>query len=279
MSPRNKSMFSNTALLSKATARATSLFGVDEGRTYQELALDRIGPAPGQPRTNFDQAELDGLAASIEKYGLLQPIIVREVGADCYQIIAGERRFRAMVQLGREVIPAIVMTCDDPIVLALVENVQRADLHVIEIATSLQELIGNRGLTQAEAGVLIGNSQAHVARLLGLLRLPREILDELPRHRAIAASLLLEIAETDDPALQWTLWQQAKAGLTVRGLRQVKQERKATAPEPCSWDKALKGLRRHVQVIGGLRQLGVALSPKQAEELRSLRREIDDLLC
>lgn len=225
MAPRKLNL-SNTALLNKATARASSLFAVDEDRAYRELTLSQVQINANQPRKYFDPAELEALAASIDRHGLLQPIVVHEVGPDRYQILAGERRYRAFALRGREIIPAIVMTSDDPKVLALVENVQRVDLHALEIAGSLRELIDDKGLTQEEAGTLIGKSQAHVARLLGLLKLPRDMLDEVVEHRQISTSLLLEIAEIGDPELQRTLWQQAKGGLTVRELRQAKQEGK-----------------------------------------------------
>lgn len=285
MAPRKLNL-SNTALLGKAVARASSLFGVDEGRSYRELPLDQLEVNPNQPRKHFDPEELAALAHSIEQHGLLQPVVVREVGADRYQIIAGQRRYHAFGQLERDTIPAIVLESDDPQTLALIENVQRVDLHALEIATSLAELIGSRGLTQQQAGVLIGKSQAHVARLLGLLRLPAEILGDLPAHRQVPTSLLLELAEIDDAALRRQLWERAKTGLTVRDLREARKEAApATAaagagdPRPRSHDGALKGLSRHVRMIRTLREEGVGLTAAQVEALRALRRDIDALLA
>jgi len=300
VAPRKLNL-SNTALLNKATARASSLFAVDEDRAYRELTLTQIQVNANQPRKHFDPVELETLAASIDRHGLLQPIVVHEIGPDRYEILAGERRYRAFALRGREVIPAIVMTSDDPKTLALVENVQRVDLHALEIASSLRELIDDKGLTQEAAGTLIGKSQAHVARLLGLLKLPAELLEEVVRHRQISTSLLLEIAEIDDPVLQRTLWEQAKTGLTVRELRQARQEGRQdeNAPAPPSdeagadpapagerprerphpsHDRAVKGIRKHVQVIRDLHGKGLSLTPQQADDLRTLRQEIDALL-
>ena len=95
MAPRKLNL-SNTALLNKATARASSLFAVDEDRTYRELTLSQIQVNANQPRKHFDPVELEALAASIDRHGLLQPIVVHEVGADRYEILAGERRYRAI---------------------------------------------------------------------------------------------------------------------------------------------------------------------------------------
>jgi len=298
VAPRKLNL-SNTALLNKATARASSLFAVDEDRTYRELTLSQIQVNANQPRKHFDPVELEALAASIDRHGLLQPIVVHEVGADRYEILAGERRYRAFDLRGREVIPAIVMTSDDPKALALVENVQRVDLHALEIAASLRELIDDKGLTQEQAGTLIGKSQTHVARLLGLLKLPPDLLEEMSGHREVSTSLLLEIAGLGDPDLQRTLWQQAKNGLTVREFRQVRQEEKAQAEAtdddtgapaaPAagrprershpSHDRAVKSIRKQVLVIRDLNGKGVPLTPQQAEDLRNLRQDIDALLA
>ncbi len=280
---QRKLNLSNTTLLNRATARASSLFAVDEGRSYRELNLHEVRVNPNQPRKHFDAQALETLAASIDQHGLLQPIVVQEIGSDRYEILAGERRYRAFELRGRPVIPAIVMTTDDPKVLALVENVQRVDLHALEVATSLQELIDDKGLTQEEAGTLIGKSQAHIARLLGLLKLPPGILAEIGEHRHIATSLLLEIAETDDPELQAALWLQAKSGLTVRDLRQIKQNQKDAASPPSarqpSYARAVKGIRSHIEAIRSLREQGIPLTRQLTDQIDGLRRELDELLA
>ena len=200
------------------------------------------------------------------------------------------------------------MTTEDPKALALVENVQRVDLHALEIARSLRELIDDKGLTQEEAGTLIGKSQAHVARLLGLLKLPSDVLEELPEHRHVGPSLLLELAEIADPDMQRALWQQAKNGLTIRELRQAKQEVKmllasplpvaAEPPKPeadsdpalvtaqlseptrsqSSHDRAVKGIRKHVLAIQELHGQGMRLNAQHIEALQALKRDIEALL-
>lgn len=275
MAPRKLNL-SNTALLDKASARAASLFGIDEGRAYRELPLERVEVNPDQPRRRFDPDEMTALAASIERYGLLQPIVVQEIATDRYRIIAGERRYRALCQLRQTVVPAIVMTSDDPRILAMVENVQRVDLHSVEVATCLRALIDSRGLTQEDAGLLIGKSQAHVARLMGLLRVPPALLEEMGQYRHVPVSALLEIAETEDPGLQRMLWEQARDGhLTIRALRDIKQN---TTPALPSYNRVFKGLRKQVRLLHSLREQEGALTEPQKDELRALRQDIDALL-
>jgi ParB family chromosome partitioning protein len=278
MPPRNF-LSGNTSMLHRATSRASSLFGVDEDRAYRELELVQIRPNPNQPRKRFDQMEIEALTASIEQHGLLQPIIVREVEADRYDIIAGERRFRAVQELGRTTIPAIVLRVDASRALPLVENVQRVDLHALELAEGLHQLIDEEGLTQAQAGLLIGKSQEHVARLLGLLKLPEWIRAEASAQPQVSTSMLLEIGEIGDPDLQATVWNQAKAGLTIRGLRDIKKQ---TGPEnprrPTQAPEVFRTLARTVSSFEQLRERGGAVPDQFRDDLRRLRTLINDLL-
>lgn len=278
MPPRNV-FAGNTGMLHRATSRASSLFGVDEDRAYRELDVGQIRSDPNQPRKHFEQADIDTLAASIEQHGLLQPIAVREVEADRYDIVAGERRYRAVLQLGRATIPAIVLRGESSKALPLVENVQRVDLHALELAMGLQRLIDEEGLTQAQAGLLIGKSQEHVARVLGLLKLPDSIRAEAPFQPRVSTSMLLEIAELGDPALQEEVWTQAKTGLTIRGLRDIKKQAKTDAPRPpAEAGGVFRTIGRTASALEQVCEQGTPVPEQHRNDLLRLRAAIDALL-
>jgi len=143
------------------------------------IPLDRINPSPFNPRKSFDNAELDELAASIREKGLVQPIVLRPLGAGGhhYEIVAGERRWRAAQRASLHVIPAIVraLTDQEALELAIIENVQRTDLNILEEAGGYRELIDRFGYTQDELGHIIGKSRSHLANTLRLLKLPEAV--------------------------------------------------------------------------------------------------------
>ncbi|AWJ93950.1 chromosome partitioning protein ParB (plasmid) [Azospirillum baldaniorum] len=273
---------SNAGLFKRALSRTGSgggsnaaLFGLSGKMRHREIPLEQVEPNPDQPRRNARGADIAALAASIGERGLLQPINVREIAPDRFQIVAGERRYWAFRTLERETIPALVIDTDDVQALALIENAQRVDLHPIDLALTLAKLIGDKGLTQEQAAVLIGKSQEYVARLLGILRLPARILEEAPDRPAVSVSLLMELAELPDEAIQLALWARAGDGLTVKDVRNAKQERKAATPSAAP---ALRALRSNVDRIHSLRASGHALAEDQRQELRELRDAIDALL-
>lgn len=146
--------------------------------TVSMLSLSQIDPKSDQPRKNFDKEALEELAASIEENGLLQPIIVREYLGGRYQIIAGERRFRASKMAGLSEIPVIIMDKDDrkAAEIALIENIQREDLNPIEEAMAFKSLMEEYGLTQEEMSEKIGKSRSAIANAVRLLDLPEEVL-------------------------------------------------------------------------------------------------------
>ena len=143
------------------------------------LAVSSIEPLPGQPRRHFDEAALDELAASIAARGVIQPVIVRPLGAGRYQLVAGERRWRAAQRARLHEIPALVRELDDrdAMALALIENIQREDLNPVEEARAYHRLAQDESLTQAEIARLVDKSRSHVANLQRLLALPDEVLD------------------------------------------------------------------------------------------------------
>ena len=144
-------------------------------RSPAELPIDRIQPNPDQPRRRFDPAELERLAESIRRHGVLQPVVVRQAG-DGYELVVGERRWRAAQQAGRATLPAVVADVEprERLELALVENVQRRDLNAIELAQAFHALAG-AGATQEEIGARVGFERSTVANHLRLLELPREM--------------------------------------------------------------------------------------------------------
>jgi ParB family chromosome partitioning protein len=153
----------------------------DEQEELRSLALDLISPSPNQPRKAFDDAGLRALAESLSARGVLQPVLVRPVAGGTYELIAGERRWRAARLAGLDAIPAIVRDRDDAdmLELALIENMAREDLNVIEQARACAALVEELGLTREDVGRRVGRSRVAVSNLLRLLDLPDEALDLL----------------------------------------------------------------------------------------------------
>ena len=154
-----------------------------EKSAYQMLPIYKVEPNPDQPRQDFDEEELQSLADSIEVHGIIQPLTVRELPSGYYQIIAGERRWRAARIAGLSDIPAVIMEADDKKVreLALIENLQRQDLNPIEEAMGYQSLMEEYGLTQEETAKQVGKSRPAVANALRLLTLCPDVMEQLRR--------------------------------------------------------------------------------------------------
>lgn len=144
---------------------------------FNEVSISQIFPNPDQPRKEFNEEALKELAISIEKNGLISPITLRKVDEDHYQIIAGERRFRASQLVGIESVPAYIKTVSDEDILelALIENIQREDLNAIEIALTYNTLAENYSMTQQELSERLGKKRATIANYMRLLKLPAEI--------------------------------------------------------------------------------------------------------
>ncbi|MCI4569195.1 ParB/RepB/Spo0J family partition protein [Lysobacter sp. CFH 32150] len=165
------------ALLGPKAAAETVPLEAQPGETLRRLPIAQLQPGKYQPRTGMDQGKLSELAESIKAQGVIQPIVAREIGRNQYEIIAGERRWRASQLAGLSEIPAVVRVVDDHavIAMALIENIQREDLNPLEEATALQRLIDEFDLTHAQAADAVGRSRAAVSNLLRLLELPTEI--------------------------------------------------------------------------------------------------------
>ncbi len=147
------------------------------GDSLQTIAIDRLRPGKYQPRTRMDDASLDELAQSIREQGIMQPVLVRPVGGGKFEIIAGERRWRAAGRAGLKEVPALVRAVEDQaaLALALIENIQREDLNPLEEANGLQRLIDEFGLTHDAAAKAVGRSRSAVSNLLRLRELAKPV--------------------------------------------------------------------------------------------------------
>lgn len=165
------------ALLGPSAAATTPPLEAQPGDTLRRLPVKQLQPGKYQPRRTMDDDKLKELAESIKAQGVVQPVVVRAIGKDKYEIVAGERRWRATQLAGLIEIPAVVRQLDDRTVvaMALIENIQREDLNPLEEAQALQRLIDEFDLTHAQAAEAVGRSRAAVSNLLRLLELPDEI--------------------------------------------------------------------------------------------------------
>ena len=203
------------------------------GASYQELPIDSIVPNPFQPREEFDEGGIASLADSIEQVWVLQPILVRPAAEGGYQLIAGERRWRASQQAGLTVIPAIVKEIRDVSALeqAVIENLHRQDLNALEEAAAYQQLIDDFGFTQEQLAQRVGKSRPSVANTLRLLNLPPAIQGLLIDGR-LAAAHARALLPVEDRVDQQALAETAVAeGWSVRQVEQAVKDR-ANAPAP-----------------------------------------------
>lgn len=205
----------------------------------REIPLTEITPNPFQPRKTFDGAALDELKASIAEYGILVPVIVRRRG-NGYELIAGERRWRASAALQRPSIPAIVRSSDDRQTLefAIVENLQREDLNALEEAAGFQYLIDEHGLTQEEVARRLGKSRPAIANTLRLLALPDSIKAMLADAR-LSAGHARALLSAPEPARVPLAERAASEGLTVRALERLAAARTDARPKAVPTARAL----------------------------------------
>ena len=204
-----------------------ALIQMDEVKTQgsssiNEVPLSQIKPNPDQPRRIFEEEALQELAASIRQIGVIQPITLRKMSDDQYQIIAGERRYRASLLAGLEAVPAYVKTAEDENVMemALVENIQREDLNSIEIALAYQNLIETYELTQEKLSERIGKKRTTIANYLRLLKLPAEIQMGI-RDKKIDMAHARTLVTIEDPTAQLEVYELIlDEGLSVRKVEE-----------------------------------------------------------
>lgn len=205
-----------------------ALISTDEVKTegssiISEIDIDLIDANPNQPRTDFDEEALEELSLSIKENGIISPITLRKIDDAHYQIIAGERRFRASKMAGLKKIPAYIRTADDEQmhIMALIENIQRADLNAIEIALGYQKAMNDFELTQEKLSERLGKKRATIANFLRLLKLPAEIQLGL-KDKKVDMGHARAIAGLSEPTDQMKIYDEVvKNGLSVRATENL----------------------------------------------------------
>ena len=250
---------------------------------YQTLPLYKIEPNPDQPRQDFDEEELEALSESISIHGVIQPLTVRQLASGYYQIIAGERRWRAARMAGLSEIPAVVIEADDKkaMELALIENLQRQDLNPVEEALGYRSLMDDYGLTQEDTSKRVGNSRSAVANALRLLNLSPAVLEKV-RSGALSAGHARAVLSLKSEKKQQEAAQKIIAlGLSVRQAELLcKNMDREPAPkkEPSlavnyvtECEKTLsKHLGRGVKIVNGKRKGRFELEFYGEEDLQVL---------
>jgi ParB family chromosome partitioning protein len=198
---------------------AVVMRGSEPSKATRTLPVAFLKPGKYQPRKNFADDALAELAASIKEKGVLTPILVRPLGADTYEIVAGERRWRAAQMAKLHDVPVVVreMADAEALEIAIIENVQRADLNPIEEAAAYQELIDRFGRTQEQVAQEVGKSRPHVANTIRLLRLPNSVKALLQEGKLTAGHARTLLSAPDPEAAAWEI---LKGGMTVRQAEQ-----------------------------------------------------------
>jgi ParB family transcriptional regulator, chromosome partitioning protein len=210
-----------------------------------EVPISQIEPNPFQPRNNFDEESLAGLTASIRELGVLQPVLVRELGPEHYALIAGERRWRAAKRAGLQHLPIIVKDVSDEQTLqhALVENLHRDDLNPLEEAAAYQQLIEDFNMTQEAVAQRVGKSRSAVANLLRLFQLPPQV-QRLVADGQVSAGHAKALLGTPDRSFQEALARRiANEGLTVRETEEAVRHRQGRASDMPAPDGGTPGSR------------------------------------
>ena len=251
------------------------------------VPVDLISPNPSQPRQSFRDADLDDLAASIREHGVIQPVILRPHPGKTgqYEIVAGERRWRAAQRAGLHAVPAIVRELDDRriIEIAIIENVQRVDLDPVEEAHGYAQLVETFGYTQEELARIVGKSRSHLANAMRLLNLPEPVLNMLRAGTLTAGHARALITATDPVRLAELA---VARGLTVRQVEELARKLPASdrakaprrMPEKDADTRVLEG---DLSAAIGMRVQIEHLSPEDGGEVRIRYRDLDELdrLC
>ena len=203
----------------------TSEVRTEGSSNLNEIEIAQIEPNPNQPRREFDPTALEELASSIQNMGIIAPITLRQVAPDRYQIIAGERRWRASQMAGLKTMPAYIRTVEDENVmeLALVENIQREDLNAIEIALAYEHLAETTGMTQEKISERVGKSRTAVTNYMRLLKLPAQIQMSLKNHD-IDMGHARALLALDSPSMQLKIFHEVlKNQYSVRKVEEIVQ--------------------------------------------------------
>lgn len=250
------------------------------------VPIERVVANPNQPRRDFDQADLDDLTVSIRRSGILQPLIVRKTGPEQYEIVAGERRWRAAQLAQLHEIPVLVRDYDDTEVLevAIIENIQRADLNAVEEAAGFRQLMDGFGHTQEKLAEALGKSRSHIANLLRLLTLPTDVQFMVRQGKLSAGHARALIPYADPLELAKIV---VRDGLSVRATealvkRKMQGNEKTTKPAKVSVEKdadtvaierdlsAALGMKATISHTAGTESGKLTVTYKTLDELDSL---------
>jgi ParB family transcriptional regulator, chromosome partitioning protein len=247
-----------------------------------EVQLTNLRPNPDQPRTAFDPASIQELADSIQQHGIIQPIAVTKDpqypdDPTKFLLVAGERRYRAFQLLGRETMPAII-TSGNPAEIALIENIQRENLHPLDEAYGLANLMEKHGYTQEEVSRVVAKSRPTINEVLRLTTLARTIQQEC-RTFDIPKSTLVAIARVGTEEKQLALWAQIRqSDMTVREARATKKGISVPRGQRYPMETALNVGRNFVQSLQKAAVDDVSLTQSQLRELQTLRDQINVIL-
>ena len=252
---------------------------VDQSRV-EEIFIDQIEANPFQPRSNFDEDALNELANSIREKGVIQPITVRKIKAEKYQIVAGERRWRASKIVGLKKIPAVIRNFDDQEMLeiALIENIQREDLNPVEEAKAYKEMLDNFDITQADLAKQVGKSRSNVSNMIRLLKLADKVKNHLQQGTITIgharALLSLDKEETQIAACENIIIQDLTVRETEKYVEKLKnplkdkEKKKEKAELDKSWQQAAAELEKN---------LGTRVKIKQRKKNNLLTIELDSV--
>lgn len=261
-----------SALLSDAPEEV-----IEKKSAVSEIDINNIEANPWQPRSEFDQEQLEELSASIKEVGIIQPLTLRQLQNGKYQIVSGERRFRASKMAGLTTVPAYVREVDDDAMLqyALIENIQRADLNPLEEAISYQRLIDECNLTQEQLAEKVSKKRSTVTNFLRLLKLPAEIQAGL-RERLITMGHARAIISIEDPQTQLMLYQQTlEYGYSVRRVEELVREynEQSSTTTDTNAPKSKPAKRRHTALGTAYEEMRTNLSKLFGTSVKFERKE------
>lgn len=239
--------------------------------SFYNVEIDLIVPDPNQPRKFFNPDSLEELSQSIKQKGVLQPVIIRKDQEGKIYLVAGERRYRAAKMAGLNKIPAI-LTNDNPVEIAIIENLQRDDLKPIEEAEALNRMLLEYNYTQEQLVLIIGKAKSTISEILSLNRLPEIIKEEVRRAEQYSRRLLIEIAKQETPESMIGLFNQVKENNLksgdVRKITRKQEEKKQQTPAAIALNKTI-ALSKHLAKLD--------FSSIEENEKMNLKAELEDL--